>query len=100
MAKRKPPGYWTKERCATEALKYKTRSEFRNKAGGAYSAAHRNGWLGIICVHMSTRPGKPDGYWAKERCATEALKYKTRSEFSDKAGGAYNASVAQRSLVQ
>ena len=28
----KPMGYWTKEKCAEEALKYKTRTEFKNNS--------------------------------------------------------------------
>ena len=35
----KPNGYWTPEKVATEALKYKTRSAFGKSKGGAYSAA-------------------------------------------------------------
>jgi hypothetical protein len=54
--KNKPPGYWTKENCHKEALKYKTPSEFKSNASGAYTAASRdNKWLDEICSHMSQR---------------------------------------------
>jgi len=43
--KTKPNGYWNIDRCAEEALKFKTRSEFRDKACGAYYSACRNNWI-------------------------------------------------------
>ena len=57
---RMPHGYWTKERCHKEALKYKTRKEFRTGCKAAVAAAERRGWLDEICNHM-----KPQGNWAK-----------------------------------
>lgn len=45
---RKPRGYWTKEKCKIEALKYKFRVDFRNGSNNTYSAARRNGWLNDI----------------------------------------------------
>ena len=42
---RKPNGYWTEETIRQEALKYKTRSEFREKCAGAYQVALKNGWI-------------------------------------------------------
>lgn len=43
--KKKPNGYWTKERCEEEARKYKTKGDFLKGCGAAHSAAVRNGWL-------------------------------------------------------
>lgn len=86
----KPVGFWTKEACLNEALKYKTRSEFQNKSRSAYASAQRNGWLRDMYKHMDTKY-KEDGYWGIEECRREALKYKSRTEFSIKSGGAYNA---------
>ena len=40
---------WTKEKCAEEALKYKSRSEFKKNNTNAYKASVRNGWLDDIC---------------------------------------------------
>lgn len=60
----KPDGYWTKERCYQEALKYKTRMEFCKNSGGAYVAATRNGWLDEICSHMN-HPKK--GGWSTRK---------------------------------
>jgi len=48
----KPKGYWTKKRCQEEALKYKSKTEFKNNRSSAYSIAYNNGWLNDICSHM------------------------------------------------
>jgi len=48
---RKPTGYWTKERCHDEALKYNTRNEFK-KNSTSYQRAIANNWLNDICSHM------------------------------------------------
>ena len=89
---KKSTGYWTIERCHEEALKYKVKVDFRNKSGGAYSAARKKGWIKDICSHMIS-PQKPNGYWTKERCHEEALKYKVKEDFTKKSGGAYSAAI-------
>ena len=39
-------GYWNdKEKCRTESLKYKNRSEFQKGCSGAYKSSKRNDWL-------------------------------------------------------
>jgi len=43
---------WTKERCYKEALKYKTRTNFRKSSSSAYIRARKEGWLDEICEHM------------------------------------------------
>lgn len=80
--KRKPSGYWTKERCWEESKKYNSRSEFNNKATSAYQMALRNKWLDEICSHMEEII-KPSGFWTKKRCQSEADKYITRREFKE-----------------
>jgi len=80
---------WNKENCIKEALKYKTRNNFRVKSAGAYDAAHRYGWLNEITEHMLLYK-KYNGYWTKENCGKEALKYKNRTDFSKKSSGAYD----------
>lgn len=52
--KRKGFGYWTKETCQVEAMKYNTRFEFQKWSNGAYVKARKNGWLDDICSHMTT----------------------------------------------
>jgi predicted GIY-YIG superfamily endonuclease len=76
----KPHGYWTKERCHEEALKYNTKKEFQKNSSGAFMAAYKNGWLDAICEHI-VEIQKPRGYWTKQRCHEEALKYNTKKEF-------------------
>jgi predicted GIY-YIG superfamily endonuclease len=86
----KPRGYWTKENCQKESLKYKTRLEFQKGSRGAYLSSLRNGWLDDICNDME-EVVKPSGYWTKEKCKEESLKYKTRLEFQKGSGGAYQS---------
>jgi predicted GIY-YIG superfamily endonuclease len=90
-SKRKPWGYWTKENCIQESLKYKTRNEFQKGSVSAYNSSCRNGWLDEIYSHM-VELKKPNGYWTKENCIQESLKYKTRYEFQKGSGSAYSLS--------
>lgn len=93
---------YSKEECQIEALKYKTRKEFYNNAISYYRVAYRKGFFNDICSHMEyiikpsenrTKTPKKRGYWTKELCQIEALKYKTRGEFYNKGCGAYSASL-------
>lgn len=68
---------WTKEKCKEEALKYKSRNDFRKNSLRAYMATFNNGWADEICSHMSYIYKK----WNKEKCREEALKYNSRSDF-------------------
>jgi hypothetical protein len=52
MSKIKPKGYWTKDICHQEALKYRTRMEFKNGSMAAYVQAVKRGFLNDICEHM------------------------------------------------
>jgi len=90
---RKPNGHWDiKENCRKEALKYKTRTEFRKGTSRAYGSSRKNGWLDEVCTHMGDKT-KPKGYWGiKENCLQESLKYKNRGEFKKGTRGAYNSS--------
>lgn len=83
-------GFWTKERCHIEALKYTNRRDFHFKSKSAYGAAWIHGWLDDICSHMELY-SKPSGYWTKERCAARAKKYIRRSEFQRHERAAYSA---------
>jgi predicted GIY-YIG superfamily endonuclease len=87
---RKIPGYWNKENCKKEALKYKSRLEFRKRACGAYDSSLRNHWIDEVCYHMNTNKRNPKGHWTKERCIKAALKCDSRNEFHKKYPGAYN----------
>lgn len=84
--------YWTKEKCAEEASKYKYRIDFAKNSASAYSNARRK-WncLDEICSHM-IYINIPKGYWNKEKCQEEALKYMTKMEFFKKSRSAYEYS--------
>lgn len=45
--------YWTKERCQNEALKYKSKGDFRKYSNSAYQSSFRNKWLNEVCKHMN-----------------------------------------------
>ena len=91
-SKIKPWGYWTKENCLQESLKYKTRGEFYKGSGSAYESSRKNGWLDDVCKDMEELR-IPYGHWTiKENCRKESLKYKTRNKFSRGSVGAYDAS--------
>jgi hypothetical protein len=84
----KPKNYWTKEKCKEEALKYKTKQDFRRGCSSAYNNSYANDWLDNFCSHMKEIK-KPSGYWTKEKCREESLKYITRGEFRKYSGSAY-----------
>lgn len=79
---------WTKEKCQKESLKYKTRIEFQENNHACYESARRNGWLKEICSHMEILR-LPDGYWTKEVCHKEALKYQTIKKFHNENRSCY-----------
>jgi predicted GIY-YIG superfamily endonuclease len=91
-SKRKPNGYWTKENCKKEALKYKTRSKFYKGSVSAYNSSLRNGWLDVVCGHMLTR-SEVTTKWTYERCSQESLRYETRGEFRKGSSSAYYSSL-------
>lgn len=86
---RRPRGYWSKARVASEALRYKSRREFRQRSGGAYKRAFRKGWLEEVCAHMKPKR-KPVNYWTDTRLMEEAKRYKTRSDFYTNSASAYS----------
>ena len=86
-------GYWTKERCAEEASKYKKRIDFQKKCPSAYSSAFKNGWLDEICSHMSYNEYKPIK-WTKDNCMYEAKLCESRGEFKKKCPAGYKAAMA------
>ena len=79
---------WTKEIVKFEALKYKSKSEFKLKSSSAYIAARKNNWLNDITSHMIIIRNS-NNHWTKENIKIEALKYKSKSEFKLKSRGAH-----------
>lgn len=86
---------WTPTLLETEALKFKTKSEFKKSSPLAYRIALERGKLDEICHHL-TSPSK----WSNENVKEEALKYKTRSGFQAASSGAYQAGQRKGILDQ
>ena len=76
-------GYWdSKETVLTEALKYKTRSEWSKNSSSSYNSAKKNGWFEEATAHMVYLV-KPNGYWTRELLITEARKWSTPKEWRE-----------------
>lgn len=86
----KPAGYWTLERCVESAAPFRTVGAWQAKSKGAYTAAHKNGWLPMCCAHMESVQ-KPGGYWTLERCVEAAAPFQSIKEWRKKASAAYNS---------
>lgn len=88
-----PNGYWNYDKVKEEALKYQYKIDFQTNCKSGYEAAYKNGWLGDIAAHMvSKSTNLPRGYWSKEKCLEEALKYETRDELIRNCKQAYISS--------
>lgn len=88
---KKPPGYWTLERCIESAKQFKVRKEWSKGEAGAYDSASRNGWLNI-CLPLTDdkyNGRRPNGYWNLKRCTESAEQFNTRSEWAKGESGAY-----------
>ena len=68
------------------------RRDFNKSDVNTYNICVRNKWLDDVCVGMDYKKYKPKGYWTKEKCQEESLKYKTRKEFKEKSPRAYSIS--------
>jgi hypothetical protein len=90
IIKYKPNGYWTKEKCGEEALKYSNRTDFQKNSASAYIIARNNIWIDEICLHM-IQNFKPKNYWSFKNCLEEALNYNNRIDFQKAKNGAYDA---------
>jgi len=55
MHKKKPGGYWTKERCVAKAVELGSIRELSKHGNGAYQAIKRNGWLDEIRTIIGQR---------------------------------------------
>ena len=81
---------WTEDVCRNEALKYKTRKDFRRSCRGAHDKAKECGWLDSYTwlAHY-----KSHSEWDYESCKEEASKYSNRFEFQKHSYGAYKSSL-------
>lgn len=86
---------WTFEMCFKICLKYKSKSELRLKNESIYRSIIKNKWSKKCFEHMIKKK-KPDGYWTKEKCINEALKYKKKLDFKKNGLGAYDAAYKKK----
>jgi len=95
---KKNSNYWTKEKCIEVSKNFSKRKEFIASYRSAYTACLKNGWVDEVCAHMRKKEIKPSGYWTKERCKEESIKYESRSEFQKKSTSAYQISIRKKWL--
>lgn len=81
--KKKPNGYWTKDRAQEEALKFSNKRDFYTGNYSAYLFACKKKILDKICKHM------PAVSYSVAELKKEALKYRTRWEFQKQSVAAY-----------
>jgi hypothetical protein len=79
---------WNYDNLRCEALKYKTKVDFRKYSPKAYHASNRLKVIDNICGHMV----KLYPNWTYEELSSEAKKYKHRGEFLKNSKNAYNQS--------
>jgi len=92
----KPSGYWSKNKCLEESLKFNNRQDFKNNINSAYQASYSNGWLDDICSHMKTKQKSP-GYWNDyDKCLKASKTCKSTSEFNKKFSSAYLYSLKNK----
>lgn len=78
---------WTSKKVVfDEAKKYKSRSEFKRKAGGAYNRARDNGWLDEMTW---LKTPSPKVKWTYEAVLIESRKYTCRKDFERNERSAY-----------
>jgi len=81
----KPENYWTKEKCAEEALKHKLVEDFRKNSKYAYVKSYKNNWLkDFYNDYMEIK-------WTKDRCLEEASKYSKFRDFQTMSKSAYTS---------
>jgi hypothetical protein len=83
---------WTGKKLRQEALKYKTKSDFRAANYAAYQAVHAKGMVDIACSHME--PSLK--YWTEDSLLKESLKYKTKGEFESNSRSAYLTALKRK----
>ena len=88
-------GYWTNERLATEAKKYKTRAEFNKNSCAAYKKSLKLGIADDICSHMDEK-----FFWTHEEIASTARKFSVLKDFKKEFPGAVGASKEYRMALK
>ncbi|NII27596.1 hypothetical protein HB364_21110 [Pseudoflavitalea sp. X16] len=89
---------WTKGNCLKAAKTCASRKEFYSKHASAYGAALKNGWLDDCCSHFKGKR-KPYKHWTEENILMVARDCKSRVDFENNYGSAYNAAM-QKGILQ
>lgn len=84
---------YTEEEIRNAALKYLTRTEFRNGDKGKYRSAIKLGIINDVCSHMKTK--MRHGITDDEVCEI-AKKYKTKKEFREKDCATYSIIIHRK----
>ena len=88
-----PKGYWkNKENMMSEAKKYATKDEFKEKNLTAFLAAYKYGYIDEMTWMVKQKQHK-NGYWNYKNIETEALKYNTKTDFFKGNQTAYRAAL-------
>jgi hypothetical protein len=90
---RKPYGYWTKEKCKEESLKYSNRKEFKMLSKSAYAIVQSKKSHRVLNISLGGGLGGYKFFWTRERCQEEALKYNNISDFKKFSISSYNVSL-------
>jgi len=90
LAKRKPSGYWTRERCIESASAHVYVKDWLKVDPRAYRAAWKRGWLAECSAHMGEAK-RPNGYWTHSRCMKSARKHQFRIDWKSADDAAYQA---------
>ena len=76
--------------------KYNSLAEWFKADCNAYNIARNKDLIPKICEAFGwelPKQSKPNNYWSLELCEAEALKYNSRSEWSIKSKGSYQAAA-------
>lgn len=93
--RKKPNGYWTKEKCIALVKELKTLKELRDNYRIVQIKLKEWGLFDKECSHLK-RKANSRGYWTKKRVMEEAKKFNTRIEFQRGNLAAYTAARSNR----
>jgi superfamily II DNA or RNA helicase len=87
----KPRNYWTDSSIKEEALKYKTKNEWKKNSNSSYTIALSNKELFKECIQHMEYDGYSFeyGYWNLKNCKQSASQYNTKKEWRENYPSAY-----------
>ena len=85
----KPRGFWTFDRCLSDARQYQSRGSWQAESGTAYRTARVNGWLDACCLHMNQKR-VPNGYWNFDRCLEQAGMFQSKQAWKKNSSGSFS----------